>query len=127
MKIHSKKYNNASLSKLLKDTFDPSKEKIADIFRPDRLRRTLDSYGDSTLEAMFGRESLLGMRALAEALDAIVIEKSAGTLVAAFWYCGKCSIYRHVANSCWLGFNETSIFKSFHFEYLSQERPRFSS
>ena len=32
---------------------------------------------------MFGRESLLGMRALQRALDAIVIEKSAGTLVAA--------------------------------------------
>ena len=78
-----KEIQQASLSKLLKDTFDPSKEKITDIFRPDRLRRTLDSYGDSTLEAMFGRESLLGMRALQRALDAIVIEKSAGTLVAA--------------------------------------------
>jgi hypothetical protein len=73
----------ASLSKLLKDTFDPSKEKITDIFKPDRLRRTLDSYGDSTLEAMFGKESLMGFRALQRALDGLTIEKSAGTLVAA--------------------------------------------
>ena len=73
----------ASLSKLLKDTFDPSKEKITDIFKPDRLRRTLDSYGDTTLEAMFGKESLLGFRALQSALDGLTIEKSAGTLVAA--------------------------------------------
>ena len=73
----------ASLSKLLKDSFDPSKEKITDIFKPDRLRRTLDSYGDSTLEAMFGKESLMGFRALQRALDGLTIEKSAGTLVAA--------------------------------------------
>ena len=73
----------ASLSKLLKDSFDPSKEKITDIFKPDRLRRTLDSYGDTTLEAMFGKESLLGFRALQSALDGLTIEKSAGTLVAA--------------------------------------------
>tara|TARA_B100001057_G_scaffold12051_2_gene11433 strand:+ start:28166 stop:31507 length:3342 start_codon:yes stop_codon:yes gene_type:complete len=73
----------ASLSKLLKDTFDPSKEKITDIFKPDRLRRTLDSYGDTTLEAMFGKESLIGFKALQSALDGLTIEKSAGTLVAA--------------------------------------------
>ena len=56
---------------------------VSDIFKPDRLRRTLDSYGDSTLEAMFGKESLMGFRALQRALDGLTIEKSAGTLVAA--------------------------------------------
>lgn len=42
---------------------------LADIFKPNVLRNTLESYGDDTLIAMFGKEQALALKALQQSLD----------------------------------------------------------
>ena len=42
---------------------------VADIFKPNVLRNTLESYGDDTLIAMFGKEQTLALKALQQSLD----------------------------------------------------------
>jgi hypothetical protein len=42
---------------------------LADIFKPNVLRNTLESYGDDTLIAMFGKEQTLALKALQQSLD----------------------------------------------------------
>jgi hypothetical protein len=46
-----------------------SSGKLADIFKPNVLRNTLESYGDDTLIAMFGKEQTLALKALQQSLD----------------------------------------------------------
>ena len=46
-----------------------STAKLSDIFKPNQFRNALDSYGDDTLEAMFGKEQLLAFKAFQQALD----------------------------------------------------------
>jgi hypothetical protein len=46
-----------------------SSSKLADIFKPNVLRNTLESYGDDTLIAMFGKEQTLALKALQQSLD----------------------------------------------------------
>ena len=42
---------------------------LSDIFKPDVLRNTLESYGDDTLTAMFGKEQAVALKALQQSLD----------------------------------------------------------
>lgn len=46
-----------------------STSKLSDLFKPGNLRASLESYGDDTLEAMFGKEQLLAFKALQQSLD----------------------------------------------------------
>ncbi len=46
-----------------------STAKLSDIFKPNQFRNALDSYGDDTLEAMFGKDQLLAFKAFQQALD----------------------------------------------------------
>tara|TARA_R110000744_G_scaffold271394_1_gene384432 strand:- start:10 stop:774 length:765 start_codon:yes stop_codon:yes gene_type:complete len=43
--------------------------KLSDIFKPNQFRNALESYGDETLEAMFGKEQLIAFKALQQSLD----------------------------------------------------------
>jgi hypothetical protein len=61
---------------------------IAKIFNPDALENILRSYGDETLDAMFGREVAQGLKNYQKALDVMTRGEvgrggAAGTLVAA--------------------------------------------
>ena len=54
----------ASMMKLLQRSVDfNGKGKINDIFKPGNLETALNSYGDETLDAMFGKEITRGLRA----------------------------------------------------------------
>ena len=46
-----------------------SSAKLSDIFKPNNLRSALESYGDDTLEAMFGKEQLFALKGLQQSLD----------------------------------------------------------
>ena len=46
-----------------------STSKLSDIFKPNNLKTALKSYGDETLEAMFGKEQLIAFKALQQSLD----------------------------------------------------------
>ena len=79
----------ASMMKLLKRSVDfNGKGKINDIFKPGNLETALNSYGDETLEAMFGKEVTRGLRAFQREIDVLTKGESgrggaAGGLVAA--------------------------------------------
>jgi citrate lyase gamma subunit len=79
----------ASMNKLLKKSIDINgKGKINDIFKPMNLKNALDSYGDETLDAMFGAETRKGLRQLQNTIDIATAGEvgrggAAGTLVAA--------------------------------------------
>ena len=79
----------ASMMKLLKRSVDfNGKGKINDIFKPGNLETALNSYGDETLEAMFGKEVTQGLRAFQREIDVLTKGESgrggaAGGLVAA--------------------------------------------
>jgi len=79
----------ASMMKLLKRSVDfNGKGKINDIFKPGNLETALNSYGDETLEAMFGKETTRGLRAFQKEIDILTKGESgrggaAGGLVAA--------------------------------------------
>ena len=63
----------------------PGSSEISDIFKPGVFQRALDSYGDETLEAMFGKEMSSSLRGLARSLQTTLgaTEKAgAGTIVA---------------------------------------------
>ena len=48
---------NAAMDKLIRTAVKPgSKGEVTDIFKPQALSNALDSYGDETLDAMFGAE-----------------------------------------------------------------------
>ena len=79
----------ASMMKLLKRSVDfNGKGKINDIFKPGNLETALNSYGDETLEAMFGKETTRGLRAFQREVDVLTKGElgrggAAGGLVAA--------------------------------------------
>ena len=79
----------ASMMKLLKRSVDfNGKGKINDIFKPGNLETALNSYGDETLDAMFGKEVTRGLRAFQREIDVLTKGESgrggsAGGLVAA--------------------------------------------
>ena len=79
----------ASMMKLLKRSVDfNGKGKINDIFKPGNLETALNSYGDETLEAMFGKEVTRGLRAFQREVDVLTKGESgrggaAGGLIAA--------------------------------------------
>ena len=84
-----KSIQQASMMKLLKRSVDfNGKGKINDIFKSGNLETALNSYGDETLEAMFGKEITRGLRSFQKEVDVLTKRElgrggSAGGLVAA--------------------------------------------
>ena len=80
---------NASMTKILKNAVDLNgKGNITDIFKPGNLKSSLDSYGDETLTAMFGKETTRGLRNFQKEIDILTRGEvgtggAAGTLIAA--------------------------------------------
>lgn len=81
----------ASMQKLLSKSIDfnyNGKGNITEIFKPGHLKSALDTYGDETLEAMFGREVTQGLKDFQRYIDLSTVGEigrggSAGGLVAA--------------------------------------------
>jgi len=79
----------ASMQKLLSKSIDINgKGRITDLFKAGNLKTALDSYGDETLEAMFGKELSQGLRNFQRQLDTLTKQEAgrggaAGGLVAA--------------------------------------------
>jgi hypothetical protein len=79
----------ASMQKLLSKSIDINgKGRITDLFKSGNLKTALDSYGDETLEAMFGKELSQGLRNFQRQLDTLTKQEAgrggaAGGLVAA--------------------------------------------
>ncbi len=79
----------ASMQKLLSKSIDINgKGKITDLFKAGNLKTALDSYGDETLEAMFGKELSQGLRNFQREIDILTKQEAgrggaAGGLVAA--------------------------------------------
>jgi len=74
-----------ALEKMIYKGVRPGSSEISEIFKPSVFQRALDSYGDETLEAMFGKEMSSSLRGLARSLQTTVgaTEKAgAGTIVA---------------------------------------------
>ena len=71
----------------------PGGTDLTEIFKPGNFQRALDSYGDETLEAMFGKELSSALRGYARAINTTVsgAERTgagsivAGTLAAGFF------------------------------------------
>ena len=79
----------ASMQKLLSKSIDMNGQgKITDLFKSQNLKTSLDSYGDETLDAMFGAETRRGLRDLQQQIDILTGGEpgrggAAGGLVAA--------------------------------------------
>jgi len=79
----------ASMQKLLSKSIDMNgKGKITDLFRAQNLKTSLDSFGDETLDAMFGVETRRGLRDLQFSIDKLTAGEAgrggaAGGLIAA--------------------------------------------
>ena len=81
----------ASMQKLLSKSIDfnyNGKGNITDIFKPGQLKSALDTYGDETLEAMFGKEVTQGLKDFQRYIDLSTVGEigrggAAGGLVAA--------------------------------------------
>ena len=79
----------ASMQKLLSKSIDINgKGKITDLFKPGNLKTALDSYGDETLDAMFGKELTQGLKNFQKTIDTLTKQEAgrggaAGGLVAA--------------------------------------------
>ena len=84
-----KSIQQASMMKLLKRSVDfNGKGKINDIFKTGNLETALNSYGDETLEAMFGKEVTIGLKSFQREVDTLTKGElgrggAAGGLVAA--------------------------------------------
>ncbi len=84
-----KSVQNTSMTKLLKKSVDlGGNGKITDLFKPAQLKSVLDSYGDDTLNAMFGKDISQGLRQFQKTIDATTFGEigrggAAGTLIAA--------------------------------------------
>jgi len=67
------KVRENALGQLLTDAVSvgslKSTAKLSDIFKPNQFRNAMESYGDETLEAMFGKEQLLAFKAFQQSLD----------------------------------------------------------
>ncbi len=79
----------ASMQKLLSKSIDLNgKGRITDLFKPGNLKTALDSYGDETLNAMFGKELTQGLKNFQRTIDTLTKQEAgrggaAGGLVAA--------------------------------------------
>ncbi len=81
-----------ALESLIKKSMTPGGTDLTEIFKPGNFQRALDSYGDETLEAMFGKELSSALRGYARAINTTVsgAERTgagsivAGTLAAGF-------------------------------------------
>ena len=79
----------ASMQKLLSKSIDINgKGRITDLFKPGNLKTALDSYGDETLDAMFGKELTQGLKNFQKTIDTLTKQEAgrggaAGGLVAA--------------------------------------------
>lgn len=79
----------ASMQKLLSKSVDLNgKGRITDLFKSGNLKTALDSYGDETLDAMFGKELTQGLRNFQKTVDILTKQEAgrggaAGGLVAA--------------------------------------------
>ena len=79
----------ASMQKLLSKSIDLNgKGRITDLFKSGNLKTALDSYGDETLDAMFGKELTQGLRNFQRQIDVLTKQEAgrggaAGGLVAA--------------------------------------------
>lgn len=80
----------ASMQKLLSKSIDfGGKGKVTDVFKHQNLKTALDSYGDETLEAMFGKELAKDLRTFQKEIDILTLGEAgrgsagAGGLVAA--------------------------------------------
>ena len=77
-----KKVQENAMGQLLTDAVSvgtlKSTAKLSDIFKPNQFRNALESYGDETLEAMFGKDQLLGFKAFQQSLDLQVGPKGMG-------------------------------------------------
>ena len=75
-----------ALEELIKKSISPGGTDITDLFRPGNFQRALDSYGEETLEAMFGKELAQAFKGYSRALDRTVAgakKEGAGGIVAA--------------------------------------------
>lgn len=62
----------ASMQKLLARSIDMNGEgNITDLFKSQNLKTSLDSFGDETLDAMFGSETRRGLRAFQQQIDVL--------------------------------------------------------
>jgi len=79
----------ASMQKLLSKSIDLNGQgRITDLFKPGNLKTALDSYGDETLDAMFGKELTQSLRNFQKQIDILTKQEAgrggaAGGLVAA--------------------------------------------
>ena len=79
----------ASMQKLLSKSIDLNgKGRITDLFKSGNLKTALDSYGDETLNAMFGKELTQNLRNFQRSIDVLTKQEAgrggaAGGLVAA--------------------------------------------
>ena len=82
-----------ALETLIQKSMTPGGTDLTEIFKPGNFQRALDSYGDETLEAMFGKELSSALRGYARAINTTVsgAERTgagsivAGTLAAGFF------------------------------------------
>lgn len=75
-----------ALEQLLKKSISPGGTDITDLFRPGNFQRALDSYGEETIEAMFGKELAQAFKGYSRTLDRTVAgakKEGAGGIVAA--------------------------------------------
>ena len=78
-----------SMQRILENSIDvQGRGSINDILKPGRLKKSLDSYGDETLDAMFGTKMRQELRNIADVMDIATRGEvgrggGAGTLVAA--------------------------------------------
>jgi len=79
----------ASMQKLFSKSIDLNGQgRITDLFKPGNLKTALDSYGDETLDAMFGKELTQSLRNFQKQIDILTKQEAgrggaAGGLVAA--------------------------------------------
>lgn len=67
-----KEIQQASMQRLLSKSIDMNgKGKITDLFKSQNLKTSLDSFGDETLDAMFGVETRRGLRDLQFQIDVL--------------------------------------------------------
>jgi hypothetical protein len=84
-----KSVQNSAMAKLLKKSVDQGGNgKITDLFKPAQLKSVLDSYGDPSLQAMFGKDVAQGLRSFQKSIDVMTFGEvgrggAAGTLIAA--------------------------------------------
>jgi len=75
-----------ALEQLIQKSISPGGTDITDLFKPGNFQRALSSYGDETLEAMFGKELSSALKGYGRAIDRTLAgaeKQGAGGIVAA--------------------------------------------